>query len=321
MKLSVMVITYNHERFIAQALEGVLAQKVNFDYEVVVGEDCSTDRTREILMDFHRRHPDKIVPLLRDKNVGAMRNFEATLAACRGQYMALLEGDDYWTCEDKLQRQADFLDAHHDYALCCHRVQVQDEINGGPAGIFPSRAPGPYTIEDLLSENFIQTCTVMCRWGSFGPLPKWFRKLALGDWPLCALIVKQGKIALMDDVMAVYRVHSGGIWSARPMVDRLRESMPMLKALDKHLEFEYTRTIQRTIARHRGYAAEAHLGMAHAAREKGNRRETAKHIAGYLRNGGLKLPHTRRGFASFTAYALFGSWYETIRKARRTSRS
>src|SRR4030088_1685053 len=102
MKLSVMMITYNHERFIAQAITSVLAQRVNFDYEIVVGEDCSTDGTREILMDFHRRFPDRIVPLLRDQNIGAMRNVEATLAACRGRYLAVLEGDDYWTCEEKL---------------------------------------------------------------------------------------------------------------------------------------------------------------------------------------------------------------------------
>ena len=104
MKLSVMMITYNHEKFIAQTLESVLAQKVNFDYEIVIGEDCSTDRTREILMDFYRRYPKRIVPLLRDKNIGAMRNMEATLAACKGNYLALLEGDDYWTCPEKLQR-------------------------------------------------------------------------------------------------------------------------------------------------------------------------------------------------------------------------
>src|ERR1700693_1479404 len=100
MKLSVMVITYNHERFLAQALESILAQRVNFDYEIVVGEDCSTDRTRDILMDFHNRYPDRIVPLLRNANIGGPRNAMAPRAACRGQYLAVLEGDDYWTSEN-----------------------------------------------------------------------------------------------------------------------------------------------------------------------------------------------------------------------------
>ncbi len=81
MKLSVVVITYNHERFIAQALDSILAQRVNFDYEIVVGEDCSTDSTRDILMEFHHRYPGRIVPLLRQHNLGAMRNFEAACSA------------------------------------------------------------------------------------------------------------------------------------------------------------------------------------------------------------------------------------------------
>lgn len=321
MKLSVLMITYNHERFIAEALESVLAQRVNFDYEIVIGEDCSTDGTRKILMEFCRRYPNRIVPLLRDKNVGAMRNFEATLAVCQGQYLALLEGDDYWTCEDKLQKQVDFLESNPDYAICCSHVKLLDEMGTGRSGIFPTRDSGPYAIEELLEENFIWPCSVVCRWGSIGPLPPWFRKLKLGDWPLFALVARSGKINLLDDVMAVYRIHPGGIWSSESPTVQSREAARMLKALDEYLEFQYTSTIRRTIARQRGHAAEAHLGMAHTAREKGNRREAAKHLAGYLRNGGLKLPHTRRGFASFTAYALFGSWYEAIRKARRASRS
>src|SRR6202047_4171706 len=82
MKLSVVVVTQNHERFIPQALDSILAQRVNFDYEIVVGEDCSTDSTRDILMDFHRRYPGRIMPLLRQQNLGAMRNFEAATVAC-----------------------------------------------------------------------------------------------------------------------------------------------------------------------------------------------------------------------------------------------
>src|ERR1700676_449892 len=117
MKLSVMMITYNHERYIAQAIESILAQKVNFDYELVIGEDCSTDGTRAVILDFHRRYPSRIVPLLRERNLGGPRNFLGTLAACRGKYLALLEGDDYWICTDKLQRQVDFLEANPAWAI------------------------------------------------------------------------------------------------------------------------------------------------------------------------------------------------------------
>ncbi len=323
MKLSVMIITYNHERFVGQALESVLAQRMNFDYEIVIGEDCSTDATRDIVMDFHRRYPGRIVVLLRNHNVGGKQNFLDTLATCRGQYVALLDGDDYWISEDKLQKQVDFLDAHPGHAICCSRAQVLDERGSGYARFlpFPPVPAGSYTLNDLLRGNFVVPSTTVYRRDAIGSLPKWFHTLVQGDWALFALIAKRGNIMLMDEALAMYRMHWGGIWSARPLADQLSENIRVLKALDEHLDFQYTSTIRRTMARHRGYTAEAHLGMANTAREKGNRRETAKQVAGYLRNGGLKLPDTWRAFASFTAYTLFGSWYEAIRKAKQVSRS
>ena len=202
MKLSVAMITYNHEQFIAQAIESVLAQKVDFEYEIVVGEDCSTDGTRAIVTDFSRRYPGRIAALLRERNLGGPRNLLGTLAACRGEYLALLEGDDYWTCTNKLQRQVDFLDAHPDWAICCSRAQVRNEhdISSGalraqsgtifpvrPNGALPDqnvvgllpvtpRAAGTYTLNDLLYENFIPTCTVVYRWGGLRHFRRVFRE-------------------------------------------------------------------------------------------------------------------------------------------------
>jgi glycosyltransferase involved in cell wall biosynthesis len=312
MKLSVMMITYNHERFIAQALESVLAQQVNCDYEIVVGEDCSTDRTREILLDFQRRYPDKLVLLLRDHNVGGRENLLGTLAACRGQYVALLEGDDYWISTDKLQKQVDFLDAHPDYAICCSRAQILDRTGTGQhARVLPSIAAGMYTAKDLLEGNFIVTCTVVYRRDLIGPLPAWFRTMGPpGDWALHVLVARFGKINLLDEATSVYRVHSGGVWTGRTEADRLCATIRLLRVLDKELEFQYTNTARRTIAR-------CHLGMAGIAREAGNRREIARHLAGYLGNGGLKLPNSRRMFASFTAFTISGSWYDAMRRAKR----
>ena len=96
-KVSVCMITYNHERFIAQAIESVLMQETDFRVELVIGEDCSTDGTRAIVREFGERFPERIRLLLPEHNLGMMPNFVATLSACRGQYVALLEGDDYWT--------------------------------------------------------------------------------------------------------------------------------------------------------------------------------------------------------------------------------
>ncbi len=282
MKLSVMMITYNHERFIAQAIESVLAQRVTFDYEIVIGEDCSTDATRAIIMDFHHRFPGRIVPLLRNQNIGAMRNFEATLLTCRGQYLALLEGDDYWTSREKLVRQVNFLDTHPGSSMCCHRVQVLDETGLAKTDVFPSRRAGPYTIEDLLKGNFVMTCSAVLRRDLVPVLPPWFRKMKLGDWPMFALAARHGTIELMDEVMAVYRVHAGGSWSTLPAITHLRETSRMLEALDKQLDFQYTRTIRRTLAHW-------YFDMARHSRHDGNWTETGKHLVNFIRNGGWQV--------------------------------
>jgi glycosyltransferase involved in cell wall biosynthesis len=312
MKLSVMMITYNHERFIAQALESVLAQRVNFDYEIVIGEDCSTDGTRQILMDFCRRYPKRIVPLLRDKNVGPMRNLEATLAACRGQYLALLEGDDYWTSPEKLERQVNFLDIHPGSSICCHRVRFLNETGFAEADVFPSLPAGTYTIQDLLKGNFVMTCSAVLRRDLVPALPHWFRKMKLGDWPMFALAARHGSIELMDEVMAAYRVHTGGTWSSLSLIARLREGSTMLKALDRHLEFQYTRTIQRTLA-------QSYFQMACQARQDGSRTETGKYFVNCIWNGGWQLPASRRALAGLAAYTLMGSWYMFFSAAKQSN--
>jgi glycosyltransferase involved in cell wall biosynthesis len=313
MKLSVMMITYNHERFIAQALESILSQRVNFDYEIIVAEDNSTDGTRDIVLDFYRRYPNRIVPLLRDCNLGAMKNFVEALAVCRGKYVAVLEGDDYWTHEDKLQRQINFLDQHTDHAICCHRAQIVDETGAGQSRVYPMLPAGSYGISDLFHENWIVTCSVMYRWGSVVPLPDWFLTLKMGDWPLHVLVGRTGKIHLMDEVLSVYRIHQRGIWSSLSNFDRLQATAAMLTALDKHLEFQYTQTIRRALA-------QAYFEMARHARQDGNRAETGKHLISFLRNGGWQFSGSRRAQAGLAAYTLIGSWYKVFSRANQTNR-
>ena len=303
------MITYNHERFIAQAIESVLAQKVNFSYEIVICDDCSTDGTRAIIIDLHKRNPERIVAVLREQNIGAMRNFAETIGACKGQYLAFLEGDDYWISADKLQRQVDFLDRNPDRALCCHRVKTLNETGSAEFDIFPPRAAGPYTIEDLLRGNFMMTCSTVLRRELIGPIPRWFFKMKLGDWPLFAMVARHGRIELMDEVMAAYRVHPGSTWSVLPSLTRVHEGARMLRALDAQLGFQYTNTIRETITR-------PYLNLAIAARSNGKRTETAKRLASYARNGGLRLPGNRRLLAGLAAYTLIGSGYKIFSRAK-----
>ena len=307
MKVSVAMFAYNHEKFIAQALSSILAQRVNFEYEIIVGEDCSTDATREIVKDFQRRYPQKIIPLLRERNVGRWRNLQEVLAACRGQYMAILEGDDYWVRDDKLQTQVDFLDAHPDHTVCCTRALLVTGPSAAGTTVGPQIPEGSYEMTNLFDNNFIMTCTVMYRWGSLGLLPDWLQGLKFRDWPLHILVARSGKIRLMNEVMSAYRVHAGGVWSSLTDAQREKAIMEMLATVDKHLEYRYTGIIRRSVARR-------YLNLASLARRQGSRLETAKYLLTYARNGGLRLPFNRF-VAGLAGYSLVGSWYKVFSRA------
>src|SRR5690606_34340291 len=122
MKVSVSITAYNHAPYIAQAIEGALAQETDFDFEIVVGDDLSTDATREVIRGFVRRHPGRIVPVFPEKNLGGggKRLFLETIRACHGRYIATMDGDDYWTSPRKLQRQAETLDRDPALSMCFH---------------------------------------------------------------------------------------------------------------------------------------------------------------------------------------------------------
>jgi len=244
-KISVLMMAYNHEAFIAQAVESVVMQDTEFDYEIVIGEDCSTDRTRQILLDFQRRHPDRIRLLLPDQNLGPHQNFVQTLQACQGEYTAMLEGDDYWTSPHKLQNQVAFLDTHPECAMCFHPVTKFYEDGSQQPTQFPPRGMMVRTLEDLFKRNLIQNCSVLFRRDLIAEIPPWMGSLKMGDWPLFILIAEHGDIGYLDEVMAAYRVHPGGSWSMKSEAAVLQEGIKMLKQVDEHFEFKYHPTINK----------------------------------------------------------------------------
>lgn len=254
MKISVLVSTYNQEKYIRQALHSVLMQQVDCDFEIVINEDASTDRTQAIILDCQSRYPHKVRLLLADR-VGAERdrarglpgktNFIRALKACGGQYVALLDGDDYWTDIHKLQKQVDFLDSHRDFAISCHNVsKFYEDGSKEPANLLPPNQREVSSLEDLLFDNFIPTCSVVFRRGLFGELPEWFVSLKLGDWPLHILNAQHGKIGYISEVMAVYRVRQGGLWLTWHRAGQLLELIKMLDHVDAYLDFRYMKQIR-----------------------------------------------------------------------------
>jgi glycosyltransferase involved in cell wall biosynthesis len=223
-RLSVYVITFNQAEFVSKALDSVLMQRTTFDYEIIVGDDCSTDGTIEILKEYQTRFPGRIKPLFHEKNVGMMRNAMDTLQKCSGEYVACLEGDDYWTDPDKLQIQIEYLEQHPECALSHHKV----EHIGWPAGAklreFPplryrcARSDG----RDLALFNHIQTCSVVFRRKWMPALDAQFQQLKLGDWPLFVLLSQRGWIGYLNRTMAHYRVHTSNSWNCRPAEYKIR---------------------------------------------------------------------------------------------------
>lgn len=244
------MITYNQEKFIAQALESVLEQTAHFEYEIVIGEDCSSDSTRDILLSYKEKYPSIILLKLNQANIGANRNFVQTLRDCRGTYIAILEGDDYWTDPLKLQKQVDFLDKRTDCAICFHNVESVDE-HGIP--IKAHRVPPPpkatSTISDILRNgNFIHTPSVMFRSGLISNFPDWFYSSKLGDWPLHILNAQYGDIGHLNETMAAYRVHPASMWSSASKMYRFQETIRTVEMINTHLKFKYARIINSWVS-------------------------------------------------------------------------
>lgn len=209
-KVSIVTIAYNQEKYIAQTLESFVTQQTDFDFEIIVADDCSTDETPDIIRQYAEKYPKIMRPILREKNLGVGPNFKDALRAARGQYLALCEGDDYWTDTRKLQKQADFLDKHKDYELCFHKVTVKFEDSSRPDSVFPDPADKKkFTLAELLRENFIQTNSVMYRRHDYKDFPTHILPL---DWYLHLYHAQFGKIGFLDETMSVYRRHPGGIW-------------------------------------------------------------------------------------------------------------
>ena len=272
-RVSILVITYNQEHLISQAINSILSQEVNFSYEIVIGEDASTDRTREIVVELGKQYPDKIRVLLRnpeeadrDRRIGLAGkiNYLNTLRECRGEYIAHLDGDDYFTSPHKLQRQVDFLDAHPECAICFHNVAaIYENGSAGPETLCSPEQKAITDIEELLWGNFIPACSIMFRREPLLEIPDWFLTVKMGDWPLNILKAQQGKIGYIDEVMAAYRVHAAGVWTLRKRSHQILTSIRVLDNIDRDSAFKYHATIRGAKTRILFELAELYLQRGH----------------------------------------------------------
>lgn len=217
--VSICCITYNHEHYITEALDGFLMQKVNFKYEIIIGDDCSTDHTRKIVEEYIQKYPNIVRLVKQAPNVGAIKNQIKTLNEAKGKYIALCDGDDYWTDSSKLQRQVDFMESHKDCAICSHYTQV---INEEGALVYENLSPVAleFTYGDVLLGKREETrvCSMLIKNNYL------IKQISRQHWlyhtygtdtffKLYTVAHSHGKIYVLPEVMAVYRLHKNGVWS------------------------------------------------------------------------------------------------------------
>ena len=258
-KVSIRCFTYNHERFIRQCLEGVVMQKTDFRFEAIVHDDASTDNTAAIIREYAEKYPDIIKPIYETENQYSKHDGSLTRimnAHTRGKYIAMCEGDDYWTDPYKLQKQVDFLESHPDYVMCSHLFDVYNERNKQLQKNDESSFTGKsYDLDTLINgEWYFQPLTVLFRFDAYDREHFASYGLSMDVILYYELLRRGGKGYCLPDVMAVCRIHDGGVWSLksldkqRAMEFQARLAIYRVEKSDKAAKFllsQFTRIISR----------------------------------------------------------------------------
>jgi glycosyltransferase involved in cell wall biosynthesis len=226
-RVSVLVTTYQHEAYVAEALAGVVAQRCPFAYEVMVGDDGSSDGTAAVIRAFAEANPTIVTPHITGERLGhdGRALFAELLGRARGEYIAWLDGDDVWTSPRKLERQVRYLERHPACAMVFHNAIRRIEGAGIPDRRFNrDRRARDVSTRELLRHNLVAALSPMFRRGAIDPLPEWYVECPWGDWPLYVLASQRGTIRFLPEVMGVYRVHRHGMLSAMDRLEVLRRN-------------------------------------------------------------------------------------------------
>lgn len=227
-------------------------QILNCDLEIVIGNDASTDQTTKILEAYAIQFPKIIKIINHQKNVGASENLAAVILAAQGCYIALLEGDDYWTSPFKLQKQIDFLDSNENCVICHHLTEVVDDCGEKKGLILPTskNRKSISNLEDLIRlDSFMATCSIMFRSKQFNRFPDIFFTLRnVCDWPLNVLNAEHGDIGLINENMASYRQATQNTMSSRPILQIMSDAIKLNLAFRDYLGKGYVEIFNKKIA-------------------------------------------------------------------------
>ena len=248
--VSVRTSTYNHAPYIKQCIEGVLMQKTTFPFEFIIGEDFSTDGTRDIVFEYAKRYPNIIRVVSADYNVGSKANGQRCIQRCRGKYIAICEGDDYWIDPLKLQRQVEFLETHSDYSMCFHNAFIYyvQQHNTKLFNHFTDDCD--LSMHDAIHFWHVPTASILIRKEEVY-YPNWLVRIYCGDYPLIIYACHKGKIRCFHNIMSVYRVNTIGTSATSQVLKRIiftsEQKILLLKSFDKGTNQKYHNDIESKI--------------------------------------------------------------------------
>jgi len=253
-KVSVCMITYNHAKYIREAIESVLKQKTDFSYELVIGEDCSTDDTKKIIQKYLSNNPKIIKAIFNKKNIGIVPNSINTLKMCRGKYVAYLEGDDYWTDVNKLKTQIHYLEKHPKCNISSHNCYIINEQNYNTRHEWLGKNHKRKSyIEDILGiGSGGATCSLVFRNHLFKRLPKWFYTLPSTDWASQVLATSNSYMYYFPKAMGVYRQHSDSATDFKNNNNKqlrafLTGGVSLCNTFNKHFNYKYDSLIKKNL--------------------------------------------------------------------------
>lgn len=237
MLVSVIMISYNQEKYIRQAIESVFSQNVDFDLEILIGDDASQDDTPKIIAELAEQD-SRLIPVLREKNFGMNRNFIDIVNRAKGKYLAILEGDDFWLDNNKLKKQVEILEANPDCYICYTNSRIIDDNDEFIRNFYDTKDRKGWfqkphkklKFDTLIQGNFINTASIMYRRIEDLEIPEWFYDLKLGDWPFSLFHAEKGDMIYLDEITACYRQHSASNWSSK---DDIYTSKKTIECFDK----------------------------------------------------------------------------------------
>lgn len=248
--VSVYCLCYNHEKYIRKCLDGFIMQKTNFDFEVIIHDDASTDNSAKIIREYEDKYPDIIKPIYQKENQysqGIKIRDKYMLPKCKGKYIAICEGDDFWTDENKLQTQVDYMEIHEKCSICGHAYKEVNENGDFLKNIFrKSDQDENINYEDIIFwRTGVSTASLVYRKDLFLERPQFFKETDVGDYPLMLYMASKGDFHYINKSMANYRVSSSGSWTETVLKNPEKKfkhakiMVKFLKELDIYTEREY----------------------------------------------------------------------------------